>query len=209
MKHRQAKSLTVGASLLLGVALFLSAAPTPPLQQPTQTFASEIVLSLDPAQSKVLWTLDTTLHLVHGTFVLKSGSLHFDPQTGKAGGEIVVDATTGESGNGSRDARMHKEILQTAKYPDVVFHPRQIEGKVTPSGASDVQLHGIFVIHGSEHDLIAPVHAELAGDRWKGTAKFEVPYKQWGIKDPSNFFLKAKPVVNVELEMSGALKPAQ
>jgi polyisoprenoid-binding protein YceI len=209
MKHLQAKSLTVGASLLLGVALFLSAAPTPPLQQPTQTFASEIVLSLDPAQSKVLWTLDTTLHLVHGTFVLKSGSLHFDPQTGKAGGEIVVDATTGESGNGSRDARMHKEILQTAKYPDVVFHPRQIEGKVTPSGASDVQLHGIFVIHGSEHDLIAPVHAELAGDRWKGTAKFEVPYKQWGIKDPSNFFLKAKPVVNVELEMSGALKPAQ
>jgi polyisoprenoid-binding protein YceI len=209
MKHLQAKSLTVGATLLLGVALFLPAAPTPPLQQSTQTSASEIVLSLDPAQSKVLWTLETTLHLVHGTFVLKSGSLHFDPQTGKAGGEIVVDATTGESGNGSRDARMHKEILQTAKYPDVVFHPTQVEGKLTPSGVSDVQLHGIFVIHGSEHDLIAPVHAEFAGDHWKGTAKFEVPYKLWGIKDPSNFFLKAKPVVNVELEISGSLKPAQ
>jgi polyisoprenoid-binding protein YceI len=209
MKHQQAKSLTVGATLLLGVALFLSAAPTQPLQQATQTSASEIVLSFDPAQSKVLWTLDTTLHLVHGTFVLNRGSLHFDPQTGKAGGEIVVDARTGESGNGSRDARMHKEILQTAKYPDVVFHPTQVEGKVTPSGASDVQLHGIFVIHGSEHELIAPVHAELAGDHWKGTAKFELPYKQWGIKDPSNFFLKAKPVVNVELEISGSLKSAQ
>jgi hypothetical protein len=26
----------------------------------------------------------------------------------------------------------------------------------------------------------------------------------WGIKDPSNFLLKVKPVVNVELEMSGS-----
>jgi polyisoprenoid-binding protein YceI len=209
MKGLRARSLSVGVSLIFGLALFLSAAPTPPGQQATQTATSEVILSLDPAQSKVHWTLDSTVHTVHGTFVLKSGTVHFDPETGKAGGEIVVNATSGESGNRSRDARMHKEILQTAKYPDVVFRAMQVEGKVAQSGASDVKLHGVFVIHGTEHELIAMVHAELAGNHWTGTSKFEVPYVKWGIKDPSNFFLKVKPAVNVELEMSGEVKTSQ
>jgi len=166
-------------------------------------------LVLDPAQCKVHWSVDSSLHAVHGTFHVKSGAVHIDPETGKAGGEIVVLATSGESGNDKRDARMHKEILETAKYPDVVFHPSQVEGKLLPSGISDVALHGIFSIHGTDHEIVAPVHAELAGDRWKGNAKFEVPYVAWGIKDPSNFFLKVKKIVNVEIEMSGDAKPSQ
>jgi polyisoprenoid-binding protein YceI len=200
------RSLSVGALAVVGFALFLSAAPTLPQQQATPAATSEIVLTLDPAQSKVHWTVDSTLHTVHGTFALKSGTVHFDPETGKAGGEIVVYAPTGESGNGSRDRRMHKEILETAKYPDVFFHPTRVEGKVGHSGASDVKLGGVFSIHGADHDLTAPVHAELMGDRWRGTSKFEVPYVKWGIKDPSNFLLRVKPVVNVELEMSGEVK---
>jgi polyisoprenoid-binding protein YceI len=200
------KSLSVGALAILGLALFLSAAATPPRQQDSQAATSEIVLILDPAQSRVHWTVGSTLHTVHGTFALKSGSLHFDPETGRAGGEIVVLAASGESGNHSRDVRMHKEILETAKYSDVVFQPTQVEGKVGQSGASDVKLHGIFSIHGTEHDLTALVQADLTGDRWKGTSKFEVPYVKWGIKDPSNFLLKVKPVVDVELEMSGEVK---
>jgi polyisoprenoid-binding protein YceI len=196
-------------SAILATFLFLAAAPV--LAQPHATSAavSEIVLTLDPAQSKVHWTVDSSLHTVHGTFALKSGSVHFDPGTGKAGGEIVVSGPSGESGNSSRDARMHKEILESAKYPDVIFRPTQVEGKVGSSGASDVKLTGIFSIHGADHELSAQVHAEMTGDRWHGTGKFEVPYVKWGIKDPSNFLLKVKPVVDVELEMSGEVTNAK
>jgi polyisoprenoid-binding protein YceI len=98
---------------------------------------------------------------------------------------------------------MHKEILQTQKYPDAIFRPQQIEGKVAREGVSDVKLHGVMLLHGTEHEMEAVVHAEVAGDHWKGTAKFEVPYVAWGIKDPSNWLLKVKPVVNIELEMAG------
>jgi polyisoprenoid-binding protein YceI len=181
-----------------------SAAATPlPQQEAMPANPSGIGLTLDPAQTKVHWILDTTLHTVHGTFTLKSGAVHFNPQTGKIGGEIIVFAPSGESGNGSRDKRMHKEILETAKYPDVVFRPTQIEGKVSQSGPSDIKLNGVFSIHGANHDLSAQVHTEFTGAHWRGTAKFQIPYVQWAIKDPSNFLLKVKPVVDVELEMSG------
>ena len=187
--------------------MLLAASVAPPQPQPqTPVAASEIFLNVDPAQSTVHWTVESSLHTVHGTFVLKSGSLHFDPESGRAGGEILVNASSGQSGNNSRDSRMHKEILETGKYPDAVFKPTQIDGKVTASGASDATLHGVFSIHGADHDLITPVHTELSGDHWKGTTKFEVPYVKWGIKDPSNFLLKVKPVVNVELELSGEIQ---
>ena len=205
----RAHSFGTAALSIAGLAIFLSAAAAPPRIQSAPASTSEIALTLDPTQSKAHYTVDSTLHTVHGTFNLKSGSIHFDPSTGKAGGEIVVFATSGESGNDSRDKRMHKEILETGKYPEVVFHPTQVEGKVAASGPSDVKLHGIFSIHGADHELTALVHAELAGDHWRGTGKFEVPYVTWGIKDPSNFFLKVKHVVDVELEMSGATKPAE
>jgi polyisoprenoid-binding protein YceI len=177
-------------------------------QQSSETVTSEVVLSVDPAHSKVQWTLDSSLHMVHGTFTVKSGVLRFDPTNGRAGGEIVISATSGESGNGSRDARMHREILETAKYPELVFRSTQFDGKVAMPGVSDGNLRGVFTIHGADHDLVASVHADLAGDRWKGTSKFEVPYVKWGIKDPSNFLLRAKPVVEVELELAGPVKMA-
>jgi len=200
------KPITVMAMAALGCALFVSASVAPTLGQPAAPATSEIVLTVDPAQSKVNWTVDSTLHMVHGTFALKRGSIHFDAESGRAGGEIAVYAASGESGNDSRDARMHKEILETAKYPDALFKPTQIDGKVAPAGPSDSAVRGVFSIHGGDHDLIAPVHTEITGNRWKGTTKFEVPYVKWGIKDPSNFLLKVKPVVNVELELSGEIQ---
>jgi len=209
MKVSATKSISASAVAVLALALFLSAAPAPPRHQETSVAPSELVLTLDPAQSKVHFNVDSTLHTVHGTFSVKSGTVHFDPQTGKAGGEIVVNATSGDSGSTSRDARMHKEILETKKYPDAVFHPSQIEGQVASVGACDVKLRGTISLHGADHELTALIHANLSPDHWTGTANFEVPYITWGIKDPSNFFLKVKPVVNVELEMAGSLTSAK
>lgn len=209
MRAKDWKSLGIGAGALAGLAVLLSASAAPPrmhVEQAATTASSELSLIVDPRQSTVHWTVDSTLHTVHGTFAVKSGALHFDPETGKASGEIVVFATSGESGNSSRDEKMHKVVLESAKFPDAAFRPTQVEGKLAASGNSDVQLHGVFLLHGSEHELTVPVHAVMSSGKWKGTAKFEVPYIRWGLKDPSNWLLKVKPAVQVELDLAGAWK---
>ena len=168
--------------------------------------ASEIVLGLDPAQSKVHWSLGTTLHTVHGSFAFKNGILHVDTATGKASGQIVVHATSGDSGNDSRDKKMHKEVLESERYTEVIFRPDRVEGKILPKGSFSVQLHGLFILHGSEHELTVPVQAELAGVHWTGSAKFSIPFIEWGLKNPSTFLLKVNHSVDIELEMKGSLQ---
>ena len=203
------KSFGIGAAAIAALAVLLSASAAPPrmqLEQGTNPASSALFLIVDPRQSKVRWSVDSTLHTVHGTFAVKSGRLLLDPQTGTASGEIVVLATSGESGNSSRDEKMHKVVLESAKFPDVAFRPTQVEGKLAASGNSDVQLHGVFLLHGSAHELTVPVHAVMNSGKWQGTAKFQVPYIQWGLKDPSNWLLKVKPAVQVELDLVGAWK---
>src|ERR1700730_11552276 len=87
------------------------------LQSATRVAAQEMVLDLDPAQSEVNFTLSDVVHTVHGSFKLKSGTVRFDPTTGKAAGEVIVDVTSGNSGSPSRDSRMHKDILESSRYP--------------------------------------------------------------------------------------------
>jgi polyisoprenoid-binding protein YceI len=199
---RMARLLSI-TTLALVAPVVLSALPE---HATPQTGGGELVLAIDPATSKVHWTLDSSLHTVHGTFALKRGTLRVELASGKAGGEIVADATSGNSGNDGRDKKMHKEILESGRYAEVIFRPDRVEGKITPQGICSVQIHGAFVLHGGEHELTIPVQAELGTDHWSGTAKFDIPYIEWGLKNPSNFLLKANHVVNVELELKGSLQ---
>src|SRR5579863_1064964 len=104
--------------------------------------AAENTIELDPARTSITFTLGDVLHTVHGSFKLKHGSLKFDSTTGVASGEIVVDVASGDSGNGSRDKRMHKEILESARFPDAVFTPDHVTGELMPSGESQLDFHG-------------------------------------------------------------------
>jgi hypothetical protein len=189
----------------LAVLLSASAAHQPP-QAPASARAKEIVLTIDPSQSTVHYSVSSSLHTVHGTFAVKRGTLRLDPANGKAGGEIVVDAASGQSGSDSRDKKMHKEVLESARFTDIIFRPDRVEGAVPPQGTSSAQLHGVCVLHGSEHQITVPVRAELNAEKWKGTATFSVPYNDWGLKNPGNFLLKVDHTVEIEVDMGGSMQ---
>jgi len=170
--------------------------------------AAEYQLRLDPESTQVNWTLGDVLHTVHGTFKLRRGEIVFDNETGKAGGEVVVDATSGESGNNSRDGRMHKNVLESAKYPDLSFTPDRLDGKVEPTGVSNVKLHGTFRIHGGAHEITVPVKVTANSGSLDAEIKFEVPFVTWGMKDPSTLFLRVNKSVEIEMRATGRLSQA-
>ena len=167
--------------------------------------AQTISLQLEPAHTAVKFTLDAALHSVHGTFQLKRGTLQFDPASGKVSGEIVVDARSGETANGMRDRKMHKEVLESDRFPEIVFHPDRVEGPVAPQGKSSVEVHGRFSVHGTDHEITVPAEVEMNPDHWTATVHFTIPYAKWGIKNPSNLFLHVSDSVEIELEASGKL----
>jgi polyisoprenoid-binding protein YceI len=158
---------------------------------------------LDPAQTEIRFTLHDPLHTVNGTFKLKRGAIHFDPASGKAGGEIVIDVPSGSSGNGSRDKRMHKEILESQKYPEAVFAPDSVQGRLATEGESKLDVHGAFKIHGAEHELTLQFLVDpQGGGRYTATARFSIPFVEWGIKDPSNFLIHVDKKVDMEVKAS-------
>jgi polyisoprenoid-binding protein YceI len=175
---------------------FLSAcalALVPPLA------AQEVSLEMDSTQSKVEFVLGATLHTVHGSFQFRRGWIRFDPATGKASGEVSVDARTGSTGNDTRDRKMHKDVLESLRFPDIVFRFDRVEGKLASRGVSQLQVHGVFAIHGAAHELTAPVEVRVDGGRYAITAHFSVPYQSWGMKNPSTVFLRVDEKVGITL----------
>ena len=170
---------------------------------PSSVAAQQIKVNLDPAQTKIEWTLGDVLHTVHGTFKLRSGSVTFDPQSGDASGEIIVDATSGESGNNARDKKMHKEVLESQRYPEIIFSPKHVTGKVADQGTSNIQVQGVFRIHGADHDLTLSLPIEKSGDEVKASTSFFVPYQDWGMKNPSTFILKVENKVSISISIVG------
>jgi polyisoprenoid-binding protein YceI len=119
-------------------------------------FAQHQTLVVNPDASEVKMTLKTTHELVNGTFHIQSGSIEFDRNTPKMSGAVVVLAGSGKTGNGSRDKRMNKEILQVEQHADVSFEPRSYAGAIAPSGDSTIQVAGIFTLLGTPHEITTP-----------------------------------------------------
>jgi polyisoprenoid-binding protein YceI len=198
---------TLRSMVLSLIGLLVVAAALAAAQPAGAPVAHELLLQLDPARSGADITLTGNLHTVEGAFLLKRGAIHFDPATGRASGEVVFDATSGKTGNSSRDHKMHKDVIESERYPEIVFRPDRADGELAASGASTLQVHGMFTMHGAEHEVTFPVEVTFAGSAWTAKASFQVPYVRWGMKNPSKLFLRVDDAVQVQFHASGSTTP--
>ena len=178
------------------------------LTPPRMFLAQESTLQLDPARTEVGFTLGATLHTVEGFFKLKSGTIRFNPDTGAASGTIVVDATSAQTGNAGRDRNMHQKVLESQRYPEIVWTVDGFTGRVAAHGKSDLDVHGKLSLHGSEHEMTARVSLETEGDQATTTARFTIPYVAWGLKNPSTLFLRVADKVELDVRAVGRLTRA-
>lgn len=195
--NRNVNAALSGRCLIVNVLAFLCCAAATAQSQ-------ELRLQFDPAKTTIAFTLGDILHTVHGSFQLKSGGVEYKIADKSVSGNLIVDATSGQSGNHSRDHKMHKEILESDQYPVISFRPDRVEGNVATLGISNVQVHGMFSIHGADHELTMPVKIELFPDHWTADTHFTIPYVKWGIKNPSTFVLRVSESVEIDVHASGA-----
>jgi polyisoprenoid-binding protein YceI len=172
-----------------------------------QAKAQETSVDLDPASTTIDFTLGATMHTVHGTFKLKSGHIVFDPKSGNASGSVIVDATSADTGNTSRDKKMHAEILQSQKFPEIVFTATREKGEIAEQGTSLAEVSGIFRLCGQEHPATLTMKVEPNSGRVNADTNFAVPYIQWGLKNPSTFLLHVSDTVNLQIHATLAISP--
>jgi polyisoprenoid-binding protein YceI len=185
--------IVVGLLLALGVAGPLPAEP--------------LRLVLDPAATRIRFDVDSTLHRVRGTARLEAGEFRFDRGGGHASGRVVIDARSLETGNGLRDGVLHEDVLESERFPRIVFLPEDVEVLRIEDREADVRVSGRIDIHGSRHPLTIPGRVRVDGERLELEARFQVPYVAWGMRDPGNFLLRVDDVVNVEVEAVGRVSP--
>ncbi|HLG19146.1 MAG TPA: YceI family protein [Bdellovibrionota bacterium] len=173
---------------------------------PSAAWAEMWTVRLDPAATSIQFILGATMHKVNGTFKLKEGEIRFDSKTGKAEGKIAVDAASGDTKNKGRDKKMHKEVLESASYPDFVFVPERIDRPFSPPEKAEFNLQGTLSVHGGTHAVTLPVSVEFKDGKLHARTSFDIPYVEWGMKDPGVFILRVDKKVSVTVEASADLR---
>lgn len=179
------------------------------LLTPFPLSAETLVLELDPRKTTIELTFGATLHTVRGTLDLTLGRIELDPEAGTASGRIVMSATSASTGNERRDRKMHEKILESERYPNIVFDVERVSGDLNRSGRSQLQLHGTLDFHGTRRQVALPAVANVQGDQVTADAYLIVPYVEWGLADPSFLLLRVAKEVRVDIRAAGRLLQAQ
>jgi len=138
------------------------------------------------------------------TFALRMGRAS-DPANGKWWRDRRY-ATSGDSGNDSRDKKMHRKFLESARIKMSIFRPDRAEGKFAPQGPFTVQVHGIFVLHGSEHETDRASTSGILPEIIGPAARVQCSIHRLGPEESEQLLLKVNHAVEIDLDLKGRLE---
>jgi polyisoprenoid-binding protein YceI len=189
---------TVAKALILALSMSLGSV----------AFGQQQTFTVNSDASHVAFALGGNFHHVDGTFHVQSGSISFDRSAPAISGSVVVAASSGNSGEPSRDKKMSNDVLEVKRFAEVSFVPKSYQGTIVPTGDSSIQVAGVFTLHGAPHDLTVPMQIHIDGNNLTAKGQFNVPYVAWGLKDPSWFVAKVAKEVGIDLTLVGTVTPA-
>lgn len=196
---------SAGACVLL-LALTLVVLVCPPAMAVEQRPEGKVaVLELDPAKTTITFSLTGWPHDTHGTFKLKCGLIRIDPTTDKMHGIVIVDASSGNSGETIRDARMRSGVLEVSRFPEISFAPQQVESHGDPEGTFPVKVRGLLLLHGTQHDFTVDATVTRGMNNVTIHCSFVVPYVEWGLEDPTILMFKVSKQVFVDVTTNARL----
>jgi polyisoprenoid-binding protein YceI len=145
---------------------------------------------LEVAGSTLRWELPSTFGTVKGTAAVFHGTVDATPLASGAWdvrSRIVVPAGGMRTENRRRDRRM-RAILETAKFPEIVFELRRFTGDLSRMEAGKsfpVEVAGDLTVHGRTARVQLPVEVYVFADRVEVSGSFPLYWKEFGLADPS------------------------
>jgi len=166
---------------------------------------------LEVAGSTLRWELPSTFGTVKGTAPSFHGTVDAIPLASAAWdvkSRIVVPAAGLRTENRRRDRRM-RAILETAKFPEIVFELRQFTGDLSrflPGETFPVQIAGDLTVHGRTAPVQLPVDVYVFDDRVEIAGTFPLYWKRYGLADPS-FVARVKEPMQVVFRLRAVPEP--
>jgi polyisoprenoid-binding protein YceI len=100
---------------------------------------------------------------------------------------------------------MRESVLEAQKDPEIIFTPRHAIGKLEKDGQFQAKLDGVLTIHGARHEITTEVRGQLVGNSLTAACHFSVPYVEWGMRDPSLYFLTVSKQVEIDIATEGRI----
>jgi polyisoprenoid-binding protein YceI len=160
-----------------------------------------------PAGSTLRWELPATLHTVRGRAPMFQGTVDAEPAgDGKwvIRSRIAVAAEAMVTGSNRRDRTMREKVLETGKFPEIVFETTSVEadlGKLQPGQNFSAQVAGELTAHGKALAVQLPVDVSVFADQVVLAGSFPLHWKQYGMNDPSFGVVKVKEPMTVSFRL--------
>lgn len=162
---------------------------------------------IDREGSFLKWDLPATLHTVHGTVPEFSGAV--ETERGAAGqwtvrGRVVVRAAAMKTGNESRDRTMREKVLETDKFPEIVFEVSRVDAdlsKLAAGEAFNAQVSGNLTVHGKTQPVDVRVKVEPSAGSVLVSGVFDLRWKSYGLQDPSFAFVTVREPMKVTFQL--------
>jgi polyisoprenoid-binding protein YceI len=164
--------------------------------QPDAARAALMRFKIDPDRSTVSVTVAEPAAWIRGdatgTFKIIDGAVTFDradiSRTAKA--RILIDSSSYNSENASRDRYVTEKSLEADKYPTIGFESSSVVGVVMTSATEGTAIvTGYLTLHGESHAMTMSVHATLGADGvFTGDGEVKFNYEDFGVKVPTLMF---------------------
>ena len=154
-----------------------------------------------PEKSTITFELPTTFHLVHGKVGSWSGTAEADPKSpGVLRSRIEFRADSLQTGNAKRDAVMRDKVLESARFPEIVFEGKGYKGNLSgfgPGATITAELTGEVVIRGVSKPLQASMQCAVLDDHIMVAGAVPIHWKQYGLRNMSTLFNRVQDPLTV------------
>jgi polyisoprenoid-binding protein YceI len=157
---------------------------------------------IDSTGSDLRWELPATLHTVRGSAPRLEGRVDAESSGGEWAirSRIAVRAAAMMTGNASRDRTMREKVLETDRFPEIVFETRRVVADLTRFRAGEhftADVSGDLTVHGKPLPLRVPVDVAVFADGAVLSGSFPLLWKAYGLADPSFGLVKVREPMKV------------